>query len=106
VFFADLTNHLKTLVNKTGKSIPMSFEFIKVKSYENDKSTGTVTISLSESELLAFKGKDLLIVEDIVDTGVTMVALTTLLSKYAPSSIKVASLLLKRTDKSNNYVYD
>ncbi len=41
--------------------------------------------------------------EDIVDTGRTMVALTTLLQQYAPASIRVASLLLKTTARSNAY---
>lgn len=84
----------------------MSVEFIKVKSYENDQSSGNVQISLSEEELKGFKDKDLLIVEDIVDTGATMVALIELLKRYNPSSIKVASLLLKRTTRSNSYVPD
>lgn len=47
----------------------MSFEFIKVKSYENEYSLGDVKISMSHEDLQGFQGKDLLIVEDIVDTG-------------------------------------
>jgi hypoxanthine phosphoribosyltransferase len=99
-FFSNLTDHLKKM------NVPLNVEFIKVKSYENTESTGSVKISLSEEELKTFAGKDLLIVEDIVDTGATMVALIELLKKYNPSSIKVASLLLKRTHRSNNYIPD
>ncbi|KAI8923496.1 phosphoribosyltransferase-like protein, partial [Entophlyctis helioformis] len=106
VFFANLTDSLKKLPNKDGKSIPMSFEFIKVKSYENEHSTGSVKISLSEEDLQGFRGKDLLIVEDIVDTGATMVGLIDLLKKYEPASIKVVSLLLKKTPRSNRYIPD
>ncbi|KAJ3113275.1 hypoxanthine phosphoribosyltransferase 1 [Phlyctochytrium bullatum] len=106
VFFADLMTNLKKLKNSQNKSIPLSFEFIKVKSYENDQSTGSVKISLSEEELKAFKGKDLLIVEDIVDSGQTMVALINRLKQYEPASIKVVSLLLKKTTRSNKYVPD
>lgn len=84
----------------------MSYEFLKVKSYHNDQSTGDIKISLSEEELQGFKGKDVLIVEDIVDTGKTMVALLHLLAKYEPASVKVVSLLVKRTDRSNNYKPD
>ncbi|KAH6562355.1 hypothetical protein BASA50_006561 [Batrachochytrium salamandrivorans] len=105
-FFADLIEHLKKLPNKNGRSIPMSFEFIKVKSYENEHSTGSVKISLSEDDLKSFQGKDLLIVEDIVDTGKTMVGLIDMLQKYQPASIRVVSLLLKKTDRSNSYVPD
>ncbi|KAJ3220115.1 hypoxanthine phosphoribosyltransferase 1 [Dinochytrium kinnereticum] len=106
VFFADLMTNLKKLKNSNNKSIPLSFEFIKVKSYENDQSTGNVKISLSEEELSAFRGKDLLIVEDIVDSGQTMVALINRLRQYEPASIKVVSLLLKKTTRSNNYIPD
>ncbi|KAJ3087248.1 hypothetical protein HK102_011511 [Quaeritorhiza haematococci] len=45
----------------------MSFEFITVKSYENDQCTEDVKISSSEEDLQGFRGKDILIVEDIVD---------------------------------------
>ncbi|KAJ1555178.1 hypoxanthine phosphoribosyltransferase 1, partial [Cladochytrium tenue] len=106
VFFADLVRNLKKLRNSKNASIPISFEFIKVKSYVNDSSTGDVRISLSEEELASFRGKDLLIVEDIVDSGATMVALTRRLRQYEPASIKVVSLLLKKTPRSNKYVPD
>jgi hypoxanthine phosphoribosyltransferase len=76
VFFADLIRVMKKLKGKDGKNLPLSFEFIKVKSYENEQSTGSVNISgLTEAELASFKGKDILIVEDIVDTGRTMTCL-------------------------------
>ena len=48
-------------------------EFIKVKSYFNEKSTGQVTISGLETSVL--EGKDVLIVEDIIDSGTSMNAL-------------------------------
>ncbi|KAJ3045912.1 hypoxanthine phosphoribosyltransferase 1 [Rhizophlyctis rosea] len=106
VFFSHLMENLKKLKNGEGKSIPLSFEFIKAKSYENDQSTGAIKLSLTEEDLKSFKGKDLLIVEDIVDTGRTMVALVSKLREYEPASVKVVSLLLKKTDRSNRYVPD
>ena len=48
-------------------------EFIKVKSYMNEKSTGQVQISGMEN--VPIEGKEILIVEDIVDSGITMNAL-------------------------------
>lgn len=69
VFFAHLTDHLKKLKNSKGLNIPLSFEFIKVKSYENEHSVGDVKISMSHEDLKEFEGKDILICEDIVDTG-------------------------------------
>jgi len=68
VFFAQLVDHLKRLKNKKGLNIPMSFEFIKCKSYEGMHST-EVKISMTDEEMEEFRGKDLLICEDIVDTG-------------------------------------
>lgn len=102
--------HLRTFrdlkkLHPNGHSIPISLEFLKVKSYENETSVN-VKISLTAEELQGFMGKDLLIVEDIVDTGKTMVALIELLKQYRPASIKVVSLLVKRTSRSNSYVPD
>ncbi|RUS21405.1 phosphoribosyltransferase-like protein [Endogone sp. FLAS-F59071] len=104
-FFADLVNVLKKLTTKDGKSLPLSLEFIRVKSYHNTDS-GKVNISLTEEECKEFEGKNLLIVEDIIDTGKTMVRLLDKLAQYKPRSVRVAALLLKKTDKSNGYVPD
>ncbi|KAJ2808719.1 hypothetical protein H4R20_000695 [Coemansia guatemalensis] len=105
-FFSDLTRYMKKALNKQGKSLPMTLDFIRVKSYENDASTGNVQISMSEKELRELKGKNLLLVEDIIDTGNTMKRLLETLSKYEVKSVKVASLLLKKTPKSCGYVPD
>ena len=48
-------------------------EFIKVKSYNNEKSTGKVQINGLEH--ISLEGNNILIVEDIVDSGITMKAL-------------------------------
>ncbi|CAO3671707.1 unnamed protein product [Umbelopsis ramanniana] len=105
-YFADLVNVIKKLTTKSGNSVPLSLEFIRVKSYHNDQSTGEVKVSLTEEECKEFKGKNLLIVEDIIDTGATMVKLLEKLRQYEPSSIKVTSLLIKKTDRSNGYIPD
>ncbi|KAJ8654048.1 hypoxanthine phosphoribosyltransferase [Lichtheimia ornata] len=104
-YFADLVNQIKALTKSNGMSVPLSLEFIRVKSYKNDQSEG-VTISLSESECKDFAGKNLLIVEDIIDTGNTMVKLLERLKQYNPKSVKVTSLLVKKTSRSNGYVPD
>ncbi|KAI9304442.1 phosphoribosyltransferase-like protein [Cunninghamella echinulata] len=104
-YFADLVNAIKKLTTKEGKTVPLSLEFVRVKSYKNDQSVG-VNISLTEEELKEFKGKNILIVEDIIDTGKTMVALLEKLQTLAPKSIKVTSLLIKKTERSNGYIPD
>jgi hypoxanthine phosphoribosyltransferase len=55
-YFADLVNCIKKLRTKDGKTIPLSLEFIRVKSYKNDQSEG-VTMSLTDEECNDFKGK-------------------------------------------------
>ena len=73
--------------------VDAQFSFIKYKSYHNTQSTGKV------SELLGLdidiKGQDVLIVEDIIDTGLTLHHLLQQLEKYQPASIKIAALLTK-----------
>ncbi|KAJ2542689.1 hypothetical protein EV175_006036 [Coemansia sp. RSA 1933] len=105
-FFSDLISYMKKALNKQGKTLPMTLDFIRVKSYENDKSTGNVQVSMTDKELQELKGKNLLLVEDIIDTGNTMRKLLETLAKYEPKSVKVASLLLKKTPLSCGYVPD
>ena len=51
----------------------MRVEFIRLKSYENTESGGEVNIvGVSTEELVGLKGKNVLVVEDIIDTGRTM----------------------------------
>ncbi|KAJ1857447.1 hypothetical protein GGH12_001611 [Coemansia sp. RSA 1822] len=105
-FFSDLVRYMKKALNKQGKTLPITLDFVRVKSYENDKSTGTVQISMTDKELRDLHGKNLLLVEDIIDTGNTMKKLLETLSQYSIKSVKVASLLLKKTPLSCGYVPD
>lgn len=73
----------------------MSLEFIRTRSYVNDHSTDRLEI-IGLSDLTILKNKHLLIIEDIVDTGVTMLALKNELEKYQPKAIHVVSLFTKR----------
>ncbi len=52
------------------------------------------------------KGKNVLIVEDIIDTGKTMVKLLKTMEKYSPKTVRVCSLLVKRTSRSNGFLPD
>jgi hypoxanthine phosphoribosyltransferase len=47
-----------------------------------------------------------LIVEDIIDTGATMVRLLERLADFKPLSVRVTSLLVKKTERSNGYTPD
>ncbi|KAG2212118.1 hypothetical protein INT46_006035 [Mucor plumbeus] len=105
-YFADLVDEIKKLRRINGTSVQLSLEFIRVKSYMNDTSSGGVKISLTDAELQEFKGKNLLIVEDIIDTGATMVKLLDRLALVEPKSVRVTSLLIKKTYRSNGYIPD
>jgi hypoxanthine phosphoribosyltransferase len=75
-------------------TIPVSIDFMCVSSYGNEKSSsGIVKIAKDLDEPL--EGKDVLIAEDIIDSGRTLNYLIPVLSKRKPNSIEVCTLLSK-----------
>jgi len=100
-FCQDLMHCIKKLNSCSTKSIQLGLDFLRVKSYTNE-SSGDVSIS-GNDDLNQLKGKNVLIVEDIIDTGKTMKKLLTTLTKYEPKSLKVATLLVKRREDSTGY---
>ncbi|HLK16877.1 MAG TPA: hypoxanthine phosphoribosyltransferase [Fimbriimonadaceae bacterium] len=86
-FLADLTRRL-------GENLEL--DFMQVSSYHGGSvSSGNVQIRKDLDTNI--EGRDVLLVEDIVDTGTTLDHLRELLSVRKPSSLKVVSLLSKRT---------
>jgi hypoxanthine phosphoribosyltransferase len=73
--------------------IPCEISFIKLASYHGTSSTGTVTEMIGLTEEI--KGRTVVIVEDIVDTGTTLEKLVSLLIKKEVKKIKVATFLFK-----------
>ncbi|MBQ4368037.1 MAG: hypoxanthine phosphoribosyltransferase [Muribaculaceae bacterium] len=67
--------------------------FIRFKSYEGTSSTGEVKKIMGLSE--SIEGRTVIIVEDIVDTGVTAQELRNLLATLNPKTVKMATLLFK-----------
>eukprot|EP00794_Sanderia_malayensis_P003769 gene3769-4291_t len=104
-FFKDLLQHIKDLNANAGHSVQLGIDFIRAKSYVNEKSSGEIEI-IGNDDFSGLKGKHVLIVEDIIETGNTMKKLVELISQYNPASIKVASLLIKRTGKPCAYKPD
>jgi len=103
-FFADLTDRIQSKNRTNGhKSLPMMIDFIRLKSYHNTESQGEVQI-IGSDDMSNIKGKNVLIVEDIVDTGRTIIKLLNTLKKFEPKDVRVCSLLTKRTPKSNGYM--
>lgn len=91
---------------KQGKARRIQAEFIRLVSYEDDSSSGSVRIIGLES-LSSLRDKNVLVVEDIVDSGLTMQTLLRELNKAFPKTVRVASLFYKRTSKNKtNYSPD
>jgi hypoxanthine phosphoribosyltransferase len=85
VFAADLARSI---------DLPLSIEFLGVQSYGNNtKTTGVVQITQDLTRPIA--GDHVLIVEDIVDTGLTLAYISEQLQARGPSSVKVCALLHK-----------
>jgi len=74
--------------------LPLTLEFLGVSSYQGGtETTGEVRITSDVTKPMA--GKHLLVIEDIIDTGLTMSFLLENLRARHPASLKVASLLEK-----------
>lgn len=75
-------------------TIPCEIQFIKVSSYEGTSSTGTVSklIGIDERKL---KGRHVIILEDVIDTGITMKNLLEDLGGKGQASMKICTMLLK-----------
>lgn len=94
VFMADLIRQI---------DIPLQLDFMDVSSY------GASTVSSGEVRIMkdldySIEGKNVLIVEDIVDTGLTLHYISEILKKRGPKSLKIACLLDKPSRrKSQTY---
>jgi len=87
-------------------TLPCEVVFIRVSSYEGTESSGMVKEVLGLREEV--QGRDLIIVEDIVDTGTTMHHLVPKLQSQGPASVAIATLFFKpeslRHELTLNYV--
>jgi hypoxanthine phosphoribosyltransferase len=84
MFFADLIRAIDT---------DLSCDFVGVSSYSGTSSTGEVKVNLDLSR--SIKGRHVVLVEDIVDTGLTMNYLRRHLEFHKPKALLTTSLLLK-----------
>jgi hypoxanthine phosphoribosyltransferase len=91
VFHADLMRAI---------DLPLTIDFMAVSSYKDGtKSTGDVEILKDLSNPI--RDKDVIVVEDIVDTGLTLTRLLDILDSRGATSIKLASLLDKPEPRIN-----
>lgn len=97
MFTADLMKHL---------TMPCEVSFVKLASYEGTSSTGKVKELVGLGDDIT--GRTVVIVEDIVDTGLTMKQLVETLRARGPKDIKIATLLVKpdklKVELNINYV--
>lgn len=85
IFCADLIREI---------TVPVSIEFVSLSSYEGTESTGEVSFRMDVKKSL--EGKNVILVEDIVDTGLTISFLLKHMQLKQLKSLKLCSLLLKR----------
>ncbi|MBS1595303.1 MAG: hypoxanthine phosphoribosyltransferase [Bacteroidetes bacterium] len=97
MFASDLVKHL---------TCRCEISFIKASSYRGTTSTGELTSLIGINEDV--KGRDIILVEDIIDTGHTLAKIVPATEALGPASVKVATLLFKpkalKTDLRIDYV--
>ncbi len=95
-FLTDLAKHIE---------LPVTIDFMAVSSYgKSAESSGVVKIIKDLDE--SIKGKDILIVEDIIDTGLTLSYLVENLKSREPNSVKICTLLDKPEKRKANVEVD
>jgi hypoxanthine phosphoribosyltransferase len=95
-FFAELVMSL---------SIPCKIDFIRASSYGSSKASSG-TINLVKDIEIPVKGQDLIIVEDIVDTGLTLDHLVRSLKSREPASVKICALIDKTERREQEVALD
>ena len=76
-------------------SIPCSIDFMVVSSYGGGNTTSTGLVKIIKDLDGDLSGKDVLIVEDILDTGITLSNLVPMLKMRNPNSVKICTILDK-----------
>ena len=97
VFMADLMREV---------TIPASIDFMVVSSYGGANTTTTGLVKIIKDLDADLSGKDVLIVEDIMDTGVTLSHLVPMLKMRNPESVKICAILDKPSRRKVEMVPD
>jgi hypoxanthine phosphoribosyltransferase len=85
IFLSDLVRHM---------TIPVSVDFVRAASYGSGTSSSG-TLNLTKEIETDITGKDVLVVEDIVDTGLTLSRLMEYLKTFEPRSVEVCTFIDK-----------
>lgn len=84
-FFADLTKNIK---------LPLMLDFARLSSYRNGTTSGQMELIYDITAKI--EGRDVILVEDIVDSGKTLAYFIELLKKRHPASVKICAFLDKK----------
>lgn len=95
LFMADLIRNIR---------LPIELDFISISSYHGGTSSGSLQVLHGISSDIT--GCSVLLIEDIVDTGKTLVKLKEMISKKDPKSIEVCALLDKPSRRDINITVD
>jgi hypoxanthine phosphoribosyltransferase len=87
IFLSDLSRNI---------NLDATFDFISVSSYGNEKQNSGEVKLLKDVDQ-SMEGKNVILVEDILDTGLTLTYLTRVLNAHHPKSLRIAALLDKTT---------
>jgi hypoxanthine phosphoribosyltransferase len=96
IFLSDLVRHL---------TIPAKIDFVRLSSYGSNTSSSK-KVRLTKEIEIDIKGKDVLIVEDIVDTGFSLQFLIDYLKDKEPRSIKICTFIDKHERREVNFNID
>ncbi len=96
IFLSDLVRRLE---------MPVQIDFVRLASYgQKDSSSGTVAITKDIE--LPVEGRHVLVVEDIVDTGLTLAWYLDYLKKLQPTSVKTCAMIDKKERREVEVVLD
>lgn len=95
-FHAELIKHI---------NLPLTIDFIQASSYNGGTET-TGVVKIKRDLEFDIAGKDVILVEDIVDSGYTLSLLTAELNKRNPASVKVVSMLDKPSNRKVEFEAD
>ena len=95
IFIADLIRNLE---------INCEVDFLKISSYKGKKSTGDIVMSKSLD--LDIENRSIIIVEDIIDSGMSIEFIYNYLNDFKPKDISIVSLLAKKSISKLNFKID
>lgn len=91
IFMADLVRHI---------SLPLQIEFVRASSY-GDQTTSSGKVIMSVGSPFNLKDRHVLIVEDVLDTGLTLTRTLSTVRAQRPASVRTAALLAKSSAPAN-----